>query len=73
MLEARSKGKTTDALKSLMGVCTKAGHTDHRRKRKNVVPIEQVKKVIFLQFVREKASGGMGIVTEGKKRSMRLH
>ena len=43
MLEARSKGKTTDALKSLMKLAPKTA-TVLRGGKETVVPIEQVKK-----------------------------
>ena len=42
MLEARSKGKTTDALKSLMKLAPKTATRRPRRRRKSTVPIEQV-------------------------------
>lgn len=72
MLEARSKGKTTDALKSLMKLAPKQA-TLIIDGKENVVPIEQVKKVIFLQFVREKAFQWMALSLREIVLSMRLH
>ena len=51
MLEARSKGKTTDALKSLMKLAPKQA-TLIINGKETIVPIEQVKKVISLLFAR---------------------
>lgn len=72
MLEARSKGKTTDALKSLMKLAPKQA-TLIIDGKENVVPIEQVKRVIFLQYVREKAFRWMELSLREIVLSMRLH
>ena len=55
MLEAKSKGKTTDALKSLMKLAPQNA-TVIRGESEVTVSIEEVKKVIFLWCVREKIS-----------------
>ena len=44
MLEARSKGKTTDALKSLMKLAPKTAVVRPRRTGKSLFRIEQVQK-----------------------------
>lgn len=51
MLEAHSKGKTTDALKGLMKLAPKTATVVVDGVEKTV-PIEQVKKAIYSQFVR---------------------
>lgn len=51
MLEAHSKGKTTDALKGLMKLAPKTATIVVDGVEKTV-PIEQVKKAIYSQFVR---------------------
>ncbi len=50
MLEARSKGKTTDALKGLMKLAPKTAVVV-RNGQEATVPIEQVRKVMFLWYV----------------------
>ena len=50
MLEARSKGKTTDALKGLMKLAPKTAVVV-RDGQEATVPIEQVRKVMFLWYV----------------------
>lgn len=65
MLEARSKGKTTNALKSLMGLAPKTAVIIEDGKEKTV-PIEQVKKGdIFVVRPGENIPVD-GIVTEGE-------
>ena len=44
MLEARSKGKTTDALKGLMKLAPKTATVAQRRRRSTALSIDQVKK-----------------------------
>lgn len=64
MLEARSKGKTTDALKDLMGLAPKTA-TLIREGKEIVVPVEQVKKEdIFVVYPGESIPVD-GVVLEG--------
>lgn len=55
MLEARSKGKTTDALKGLMKLAPKTA-TIVKNGAEQTVAIEQVKKGMYLSCAREKIS-----------------
>ena len=64
MLEARSKGKTTDALKSLMKLAPKQA-TLIIDGKENVVPIEQVKKGDIFAVRPGESIPVDGIVTEG--------
>ena len=64
MLEARSKGKTTDALKSLMKLAPKQA-TLVIDGKENVVPIEQVKKGDIFAVRPGESIPVDGIVTEG--------
>ena len=64
MLEARSKGKTTDALKSLMKLTPKQA-TLIIDGKENVVPIEQVKKGDIFAVRPGESIPVDGIVTEG--------
>ena len=64
MLEARSKGKTTDALKSLMKLAPKQA-TLIIDGKENVVPIEQVKKGDIFAVRPGESIPVDGVVTEG--------
>lgn len=64
MLEARSKGKTTDALKSLMRLAPKTA-TVVREGQEKVIPVEQVKKGEIFVVRPGESIPVDGIVTEG--------
>ena len=65
MLEARSKGKTTDALKSLMKLAPKTA-TVVRDGKEVTVPVEQVQsRTTFLSFAPARAFPVDGVVLEG--------
>ncbi len=60
MLEAKSKGRTTDALRGLLRLAPKTATIIHQGEEKSV-PVERVKREISLSSVRGKVFRSMGL------------